>query len=283
MGTYLVIKNNIKRAIQNRTNLVLIVVIPIIICLLTVVSLQIKNNIIRIGILKTETTTQEQLDKVIKVLEDNPSVQVKVASQAYSNTNLIMNQYHMYINLANPVDEELESALQKVTKMQQSSGNTPVSEARQSVALLITTFLILGTVHASNYIKDKRNKLIERYQFSGNKKSTYFIAYGVYTWLIVAIQSALSLGLIQVLLPEARLTVMVFIEVILGLSLLASVLAMAITSISKNDMKANLCASSVAILLSLLAGTFVSTSNMPRFLQTLQVLNPIEWILRLLD
>lgn len=282
MGTYLVIKNNLKRAIQNRTNLILIIVIPLIVCLLTVVSLQVKNNVIRIGILKTDVTTQDQLDKVIKTFEDNQSIEIEVARQSLRNTNLIMNQYHIYIDLANSIDIELEEALQQVTKMQQEVKNIPISQSRQAVALLITTFLILGTVHASNYIKDKKYKLIERYTITGNNRTTYFIAYGIYTWLIVAFQSAVSLGLIQVLLPEARLSMIVFVKVIIALSLVAAALAMIITGISKNDMKANLCASSVAIILSLLAGTFVSTSSIPKLIQNLQVLNPIEWILRLL-
>lgn len=284
MGIYLVIKNNMQRAMRKRGNLAMVVLIPLLICVITVITLQFKNNIVRVGILEGEDTTQEELEDVMEQLEGYQGVEVQKAESTLVNTNLIMGRYHMYIDMAYPLEPQLQkikestAITKKVLNSEQSS-----KEAKQAVGLLVTTFLILATVHAAEYIKDQKNGVISRYTMSGHVKGSYFMGYCGYTFLITAFQCGICLGLIKVIMPKVRIDFTLYMTIVLAIALLAAVLAMCIVKVSKSDLRANLTASSVSIILSLLAGTFIESEHMPKILQTLQVINPISWILKLLQ
>lgn len=283
MGIYLVIKNNIKRAMRNRVNIVMVVLIPFLICVVTVISLQYKNNVVRLGIIEGEHTTEKDIEYVLEELEEYPDIEVQRAESTLVNTNLIMGRYHMYIDMSKPLEPQIQEikASSEIKENTQKAEKTS-KETKQTVGLLITTFLILATVHASDYIKDQKSGVISRYKISGCVKGGYFMGYCGYTFLITVAQCGVCLGLIELIMSKVRMEFTLFITIVLAISLLAAVLSMYIVKLSKSDLRANLTASSVAIILSLLAGTFVSTEHMPKIMQTLQLINPISWILNLL-
>ncbi|WP_455716043.1 ABC transporter permease [Anaerosporobacter sp.] len=283
MGTYLVIKNNMKRAMRKRGNIAMVVIIPFLICVLTVISLQFKNNIVRVGILVGEDTMEKDIEDVMEQLKGYEGIEVQRAESTLVNTNLITGRYHRYIDMEKPLEPQIQK-IKTSTAISENVLNVKSSskEAKQAVGLLITTFLVLATVHAVEYIKDQKNGVISRYIMSGHVKGSYFMGYCGYTFLITAFQCGVCLGLIQAIMPKVRMEFSMYITIVLSIALLAAVLAMCIVKLSKSDLRANLTASSSAIILSLLAGTFVETGHMPKIMQTLQVINPISWILKLL-
>lgn len=283
MGIYLVIKNNMKRAIRDRGNIITVILIPLLICVMTVISLQFKDNVVRVGILVGEDTTQKDIKVVMEQLKAYPNIDVQRAESSLVNTNLIMGRYHMYIDMEKPLEPQIQNIKASTVISEGTLNKGATKEAKQAVGLLITTFLILATVHAAEYIKDQKNGVISRYMMSGHLKGSYFVGYCGYTFLITVFQCGLCLGLMRVIMPKIRMEFNLYITIVLSIALLAAVLSMCIVKLSKSDLKANLTASSVAIILSLLAGTFVETEHMPRIMQTLQVINPISWILRLLQ
>ena len=283
MGIYLVIKNNIKRAMRNHMNIVMVVLAPLLICVVTVISLQFKTNIVRVGILDDANTTKEDIKYVMEQLDGYQGIEVQRAESTLINTNLIMGRYHRYIDTTKPLEPQVrEIKASTVIAKNVSNSEKSSKTAKQAVGLLITTFLILATVHATQYLKDQKSGTISRYMMSGRVKGSYFIGYCGYTFLITAVQCGVCLGLMTAIMPRVRMEFTLFITIVLTIALLAAVLSMCIVKLSKSDLRANLTASSVAIILSLLAGTFVATEHMPKSMQTLQVLNPINWILNLL-
>lgn len=283
MGIYLVIKNNIKRAVRNRTNITMVVLIPLLICVVTVISLQFKNNIVRVGILDGEKSTEKDIEYVMEQLEGYQGIEVQRAEATLINTNLIMGRYHRYIDTTKSLEPQVQEIKASTAIVENASNSEKSSkEAKQVVGLLITTFLILATVHAAEYLKDQKSGMISRYMMSGRVKGSYFLGYCGYTFLITAVQCGVCLGLIVAIMPKIRMEFTLFIAIVLTIALLAAVLAMCVVKLSRSDLRANLTMSSIAIILSLLAGTFVATEHMPKFMQMLQVINPVNWILNLL-
>jgi ABC-2 type transport system permease protein len=50
---------------------------------------------------------------------------------------------------------------------------------------------------------------------------------------------------------------------------------------SKSEMQANITASSLAAVMSLLGGTFIAIESMPRLLQVISLVSPMRWIVEL--
>ena len=68
--------------------------------------------------------------------------------------------------------------------------------------------------------------------------------------------------------------------VIVTLIMIVSTLYAIVSSlILKKEMRTNIVASSLAMLLSILSGTFIAVDNMPQLLQVLSYLSPIRWVL----
>ncbi len=68
----------------------------------------------------------------------------------------------------------------------------------------------------------------------------------------------------------------------IAISSIATVYGVFQAFICKREMTANIMASSCAMILSILGGTFVPTEQMPHMLQLLSVISPVTWILRIM-
>ncbi|WP_167957173.1 ABC transporter permease [Anaerosporobacter faecicola] len=298
MGIYLVIKNNIVRATKKKGNLILMLLIPIVISILTIVSLQIKNNTVRIGILESRTASmnEEQIKIMKEIFEPYDHVEVHLAQREYEKTYQIMGKYHFYIDLDKPMQAQIDQILREVGNLE-TVGNTvekaidknAIQETtkeeqamQQAVGLLITTFLVLATVHGAGYINDKKGGMVDRYQIAGNGKDSYYVGYCAYTFLVTAFQCGICLGLMQIFIPNFTISIWLSLKLLGAIALLSSGLSMLLVRMCKSEMQANLLSSGLAIVLSLLAGTFVETESMPQLLQNLQVINPVHWILQML-
>lgn len=58
--------------------------------------------------------------------------------------------------------------------------------------------------------------------------------------------------------------------------------AILITVISRSELMSGILGASLAVLLSILGGTFVSVENMPIILQQIVIVSPIRWLVEML-
>jgi ABC-2 type transport system permease protein len=63
---------------------------------------------------------------------------------------------------------------------------------------------------------------------------------------------------------------------------IANLVSVVICLISKSEVQAGVLASSVAVLMSLLGGTFVAVEAMPPLLRMISYVSPMRWIVELL-
>ncbi|QHQ60931.1 ABC transporter permease [Anaerocolumna sedimenticola] len=66
------------------------------------------------------------------------------------------------------------------------------------------------------------------------------------------------------------------------IAVVACLYAAFLCGVIKNDMNANISASGLAVILSLLGGTFVAVENMPKVFQIMSFASPIRWVIQIM-
>lgn len=281
MGIYQVIKNNGKRAVRNKTNVILVIAVPLVIWMIAMISLQVKNKSIRVGIVPEPATSKEEMEQVKNELSMYDGIDVGIVNPTYAKTDQIMGKYHQYLYMG----EDTKGEIEKITAglvASEGKGDGQGSESKQVVALLCTVFLVFATVHGSNYIKDKKQGVVERYRMAGQTLSSYSVGYAIYTFGMIVVQSSICFGLLCLGVPAMDIQVGQFLIIILGLSVITTGISTVLIHITKNEMQANLLSSGIALICMLLSGTFVSIESMPGWIQGIVVCNPFGWILNLI-
>jgi len=276
MEIYLVMKNNIKRNFLNKSTYIIIFLLPVIIAVIGMAISGISQSSIRIGIIANDAVfhdVQVRLDKY-------ENIEYERADARSIYTEMIMNKYHFVLNYLNESDGN--STLNEIENLAASGlekNINKLSDTQRTVAMLMTVYLIIAAVYATKIIKDKKDGTFQRFAYSGNSIKKYALGYVFSTGFIVLIQITVAFLILKVFDKQFSLTILKSAEIIAAITMITTVYGVTIAFLSKKDMNANICASSIAVILSLIGGTFVSLSEMPSFLQTLSMINPIRWII----
>ncbi|HEX3021399.1 MAG TPA: ABC transporter permease [Lachnospiraceae bacterium] len=282
MGNYLVLKNNYRRLLAHRISILMIFAVPVIICLITLISSYVQNESIRVGILTSSESDSMAVEEVKEVLKGYDFIDYRLADQSSMYTDQIMGKYSYLLDLRE--EAKGKQSLDTLLKLLQAKGDEGkgLTSTERTIALLMTVFLILSTVHASNYIDDRKTGVLQRYTFAPRRRYSYIGGYTLFTLTLVFLQVAISLGILVLLQSSMHISLLKAVIVVTFITLVTSLFAILFTLISKSDMQANLCSSAFSVIMMLLGGTFVPIESMPKIFRVISVISPVRWILNLI-
>lgn len=276
MEVYLVMKNNLKRVFQNKITYLWMLLIPAAIGLLGMLSTSIMESRLRIGLLPGA-----EMAEIQEKLEALDFAEYRIADRATIHTEQIMGTYQCVIDSEDSKEaagliEGLLSEFQQQEQLTQSGLSAP----DRAIAMIVTVYLVIATLYAVKLIQDKNAGTVERFCLSGAGRYAYFSGYAASTAIIVAIQVMIVLTVLgSIPISGIRTSILVWAS-ITGIATLYGVLH---AFLFRKEMTANIMSSSLAIILSILGGTFVAVENMPVVLQWLSWLSPIRWLLEMIE
>lgn len=261
LAPYLVMKNNLKRYFQSKTTYILILIIPILISIIGMISINLTVEKIKIG---TENLVPEtNIEKTTFVQIDKDSI----------HTDYIMGKYD-YILQGN--EEDIKN-IQEI--IENRTNKVGLTGEKQLVALLITAYLVIATLYASKQIVDQSNKTLERFCYAGNKRRSYLLGTFLSTGIIVFLEVNIALLIFYFITPEFSYSLIEVIGLGLKITAITSIFASILSQITHSEMSANLVAAFFSIFSSIIGGTFIAVDAMPKFLQLLSILSPIRWLI----
>ena len=276
MEIYLVMKNNLKRNLFKKSTYIIMFLLPIMIAVIGMITSGISQSSIRVGIIADDVVfrdVQVRLDKY-------ENIDYELADTRTIHTDRIMNKYHFVLNYLDKSDSEgILNEIENLAASGLDKNANKLSQTQRMVSMLMTVYMIIAAVYATKIISDKNNGTFQRFAYSGNSRKKYALGYVISTGLIVLVQITVAFVILKAFDKEFALTMFKSAEIIATITMITTVYGVTIAFLSKKDMNANICASSIAVILSLLGGTFVSVSEMPSFLQILSIINPIRWII----
>lgn len=303
MGIYLVMKNNFKRSFNHKSLFAVMFLLPIILCLIAG-SINFGKTSIRVGILGLDTRAEKEAfqNEIYQVLKQSEGVTYAFADQESMNTDLMSGRFHIILDYRGsslPEDFKLitfrkEDKKELLTVMFQNalSKQSPIhltglkpkgfTVSERSIALLLTMFMILSTVQATMLIRDKQSGTFFRYQFVKKSGSSYIIGGFLHNLLITFGQILFCFTALLLIHKDFTLTVTQDLLLSALIAVIASVFSTLISLGSKSEVQANITASALTALLSLLGGTFVAVEAMPGLLRILSSASPVRWVIELL-
>ena len=278
MAIYLVMKNNLVRAFQSRSTYLCIVLIPLVICIASSVMVRISAEELRIGLIGEEASRRAFAQQ----LEQVDGVVYEVTNMASQQTDLITQKYHMVIDTN---DINIEEKIREITALcsGEKQKEERMSEEQQMFSLLMVSYLVIATIYASKLIKDRKDGTYHRFLATGYGSMTYRMGYVVSTFAMVFLQLVVACLLFGVIEWGFACSIWKVYTAMLLIAIVSTSVGVIVTSICKSELSANLIASSVAVLLGLLGGGFIPISKMPYALQVFANVNPVNWIIRILQ
>lgn len=278
MAVCLVMKNNLKRSFKRISTYLFLFLIPLGIVLFGVAAESMESKRIQIGVIGTK----ENYMAVAEVFKEAEGIVFQQADKKQVRTDLIMGIYDQVF------DADREDALTQAKKWREETKNTGTKEetnqntVRRMVSMLITLYLVIATIYASKVIYDKEDGVIERFQYAGGKKGRYYAGYFLSTMLVVFMQTAATLVVLRIYNGGMLLSLQKVVLLALVISAVTASFGVGITAVCKKEVSANISASAVAVLCSVMGGTFVAVENMPGVLSVIGSMSPVYWITLLL-
>lgn len=275
MEAYLVMKNNLKRSFKKKSTYLFMILIPIFIGIIGVLTNYISEGNISVAVLNNPNSTVK-----IEELSEIKNIKYSEGNEDTINTDVIMGKYDFVLDYSN--EDEMRVLIDKIIEVSENKNilsENNISEIERYVAMLMTVYLIIATIYAANLNKDVANGTVERFCLAGKKKINYLCGYILSTGIIVLIQVSIAFIFLRIVDKNFDLNIVKIILLTFVIMIVSTLYAIVSSLILKKEMRTNIVASSLAMLLSILSGTFIAVDNMPQLLQVLSYLSPIRWVL----
>lgn len=276
MAVYLVMRNNLKRCFSKKITYLFIVLIPIFVGGLGIFTNNITASSIRVGVL---TDVKEPLEGIENATTFE-NVQYQIANRESIITDTITGKYNFVIDYAEK--DSIQETINEITIAAYDKSRemlNDLSKEERLVAMIMTVYLIIATIYAAKIIQDKESKTLERFCFAGKKKLDYIWGNVISTGIIVLSQVSIAFSFFKIIDINFTFSIMKCITAIGLITIVTTLYGVFMTLLLKKEMNANIAASSLAIILSILGGTFAAVDNMPQVLQVLSAISPIRWII----
>ena len=275
MEAYLVMKNNLKRSFKKKSTYLFMILIPIFIGIAGILTNYISEENISVGILNNPNS-KIKIEELSKI----NNIKCSEVNEETKNTDVRMGKYDFVLDYSN--EDEMRVLIDKIIEVSENKNilsENNISEIERYVAMLMTVYLIIATIYAANLNKDVANGTVERFCLAGKKKINYLCGYILSTGIIVLIQVSIAFIFLRIVDKNFDLNIVKIILLTFVIMIVSTLYAIVSSLILKKEMRTNIVASSLAMLLSILSGTFIAVDNMPQLLQVLSYLSPIRWVL----
>ncbi|MFA9377433.1 MAG: ABC transporter permease [Lachnotalea sp.] len=279
MASYLVMKNNLNRILAKKSTYLIMLFIPVLLILIGSVSVRTGVGKLRIGIVGD----QSFLEKVQMNFIENDRISFKLADNRSIHTDQIMGKYH-FVLLENSTDIEQKEILRKIKQeitKENLFGTNDLSATHRMVSMLLTVYMTIATIYGMKYIQDKKEGALERFIVSGRKKSSYMIGCFLSNFIITGLQVFVILTFWSIFDQNFSSPFIALLQIFIFILGVSNVYGIIITLLSKSELMAGILGSSIAIILSILGGTFVAIDNMPVVLQQISIISPMRWLMNI--
>lgn len=303
MGTYLVMVNNFRRSLDHKLLFILTLFLPVLLCL-AIGLIRFDKSTLRIGLLmpNSEAMNSAEKEKLYHLLDSSEGVKYKEAAGDTLNTELITGKFQAVLDyrespaidqfeIISYQKEEKTALLQNLIRSALSE-RKPVSlnglkkeglsVTERSMAILLTLFMVLSSVHASSIIRDRQEGMVNRYQYACKSSKGYILGYVFYSLVITYIQISLSMLVLMLIQKDFSLSLAEGLILSIILSVCSVTFSMLICLCSRSEVQANITSSALAAVMSILGGAFVAIDAMPALLRILSMANPMRWVVELI-
>lgn len=252
-----------------------LVLIPLCIAIIGNISMNTSEKYLKVGILEGAMTK-----KVTDCLDENEYIRYETADKKTVNTDLIMKKYDYIIDGANPNAMKEVDKLSKLYQTEHYGQINSISSRERILSVYLTVYMVIATLYASKMIQDKKMGVIDRICYSGTNKKQYYFGFFGFVCANILLQTIIGFLVIHLwnkdFLPNS---IGAIIGSVLFITIFASLYGILHAVLYKTEMSANIMSSSVAIMLSIIGGTFVGVEQMPKALQVISAISPIRWLI----
>lgn len=290
MNSFRIVRNNLKRSCNRRTSFIINLIIPIIVVVLGIFANSVSKPSFSIGTINGDNATS-----IVKALSQTTGITVSEASLNTIKIDLITGKYSAVVDfsksdyeLFSVKDKKTNSELKQIINRYKTTPapinieeivGTEMSIAERTIAFMVLFLMITATVTAALMIKDKNNGTMKRYKYSPQKLASYVLGNFIYNYLITFLQFFISITFMQVIGTNIGISYGNLLITGVWLSGIATAFGTFISSIFQKEMYANLFAAFIALILSLVGGTFITYDNMPTLLQKVSIISPLRWFI----
>lgn len=277
MGTCLVIKNNFRRNFNHKLQCVVTFFIPLVLCLAAGFVNQSARPALRVGVISDSETGRDSIRKILNT-ED---FVYKLTSRETMNSDLITGHFQIILDYTGIKDGRLPVIYSIQNKDKQSGVIKTLTHTERAAAYLMTLFMVLSVVQGAVIIKDKTSGTMERYCYSLQKKRSYYAGFYLHNLILTFLQGTAALLIMRVVNGNWELSALKGVLMAAVIALISTAFASFVCAFSKSDMNANITASGLTAIFSLLGGTFIAIESMPQLFRSLSVISPMRWIIEL--
>lgn len=297
MGIFLVVKNEFIKSLKNKKKLILGLIIPVLAVLVGIGANSIMKPSINIGIINNKNTTISGDFK--EKAEDIQGVTISVAKEELINTDMILGKYACILKFieedlieVSAIDNNLKQQFEAIVNNYITGGelsginemlirmeSESISVATRSAGFVLLTFMITATIAACNILKDKKEGALMRCSLSPIKPWVYLFGNYIHNLLSGIVQILISALILSVLPINLGISILEFCAVGIIIAFIASSFAFFVVSISDSELKASSIASSFAMIIALVGGTFLPLEKMPDAIKFLSNGSIAKWIM----
>lgn len=288
-----ILKNNFKRKISKKSNFIFTFIIPICVVILGIIANVISKPSFTIGIINSSSTSISK--QVIKSLKSTLGLEVKNAFKTTMQTDIITGRYSAIIEFSNSgfkinsvKDKQTVDRLYYLVQkyMEQPAPinienlfDTAIDISQRICAFTVLFLMITATINASIITKDKNNKTFYRIKYSPCSTSSYILGNILFNFIITYFQFLISVSVIELFNLSIGISYKNYIVMGIWIVLFAVAFGSCMASLFYQEMQVNLFAACIALILSLIGGSFIALDRMPYLLQQFSIISPIRWFI----
>lgn len=293
MSWMIIFKNNFKRSVNKRNTFMINLLLPIIVVVLGILINNIMKPSFTIGVLNSENSIAAK--NAIQTLKHTKGISVAKADFRSIKLDTMTGKYSAVLKFTgstfklysvkddNTIDN-LKHLIEKYMANPKSINietieNYSMDFAKRTVAFIVLFLMITSTVNASLIIKDKANGAFKRYRYSPQNSSTYIAGNVIYNFVITYFQFFISVSMISILNINVHINYSDFLLMGIWVASLSTAFGTCIATIFNSEMYANLFSACIALVLSLIGGTFIPFEKMPSALQQVSLISPLRWFI----
>lgn len=285
-----ILRSNFKRKMAKKTNFIITLFAPIFVVILGIVANIVSKPSFTIGIVASESTSK--IEQVVEVLKATAGIEVEKASPTTIKTDVITGRYSAVVEFSNDsfqissvksqqtidtLSHVVETCLERPIPVDiETLFGTSLKAAQRICAFIILFLMITATINASLITKDKNNGTLRRIKFSPCSAASYVAGNVLFNFTITYFQFLIAISVIELFHLNTGISYANYLVMGIWITLFAIAFGTCMASIFKQEMQVNLVATSIAIILSLIGGTFITLDKMPIMLQKISIISPIR-------
>lgn len=294
MSWFIVFTNNVKRSLNKKATFLVTIVIPIIVVILGICANYVSMPSFNIGIL--DANQSEVSQNVIQTLKNADGIHVGLADRNTIHTDIITGKFSAIVDfldednfiLYSVKDESIQKNLKQlidscitnhtsidINSLQENS----LGVAQRTIAFIVLFLMITSTGTASLMIKDKISGTYTRFMYSPQKSGTYIMGNVFYNFLISYFQFFIAVSVTELFRINMGISYSNLLVMGIWVAALSTSYGTCITSMFAKEMYANLFSTFIALILSLIGGTFIAFDKMPLMLQRISIISPMRWFI----